>query len=714
MMRQKPTTTDINYGTVGEQSSPTLKALSRLATDGPCWLEVARLAFLSRQLDQLEIERLTPAGQIHLQLSSSGHELAQILLGVSLEHPRDAATIYYRSRPFMLASGLTATEALAASLGKPGGPSEGRDVGVVFNLPRRKRATVLPASGNVGLQYTPAAGWAQSIDYHQRVLEQADWNGAVAVAMGGEGSTATNGFWSALNISTTLNLPMLFVIEDNNFAISTPSTFQTPEGNFAANLDSFANLEIIDASGSDPVAAWKAIQNALSHVRQGTGPCLLRLRVPRLTGHAFKDKQLYKSSTLLAQEASKDPLFFLKDHLLSSGIVTPQVLNDLARDVESEVEAALEAAKAQPEPDAKQATRHVFFEQAPLQGGLRPQNAQWPLGKTIPSTGGEKIDLRESVRRTLETEMHANDRILLFGEDVGAMGGIHGVTRDLQRQLGEDRVFDTSLSEEGIMGRAVGMALSGLMPVPELQFRKYADAAHEQLVDLGTIRWRTAGKFATPMVVRIPAGCGHHHHGDPWHAMSAEAVYTHLLGWRIAYPSNAEDAAGLLRTALRGDDPTFFFEHRGLLVAPESIREYPGNEYCLPYGVAATLREGSDVTIVSWGQMVHRCVEVADALPGRVSVIDLRTLCPWDRPAVLESVRKTGRLLVAHEDTITGGFAGEIIATVVHEAFHDLKAPVERLGTLDCPVPYNTNLLEQVIPTAERIQETVEKMLANS
>ncbi|REJ66638.1 MAG: pyruvate dehydrogenase [Planctomycetota bacterium] len=691
-----------------------MEALSRLAKEGPSWLEVARLAFLSRQLDQLEIERLTPAGQVQLQLSSSGHELAQILVGVSLEHPRDAATIYYRSRPFLLASGLTAKEALAASLARCGSPSEGRDVGVVFNLPRRQRATVLPASGNVGLQFTPAVGWAQAIEYHRDVLKQPDWDGAVAVAMGGEGSTATPGFWAALNIATTLRLPLLFVIEDNGFAISTPASLQTPEGNIAANLEAFANLEIADASGSDPAAAWRAINDALGHVRGGHGPCLLRLRVPRLTGHAFRDKQLYKSSSLLAEEAARDPLFFLKDYLLSAGIVTPQVLNDLARDVEREVDAALTAASALAEPAAESARRHVFFEEAPLQGGLRPQNVQLPPGKQMPNAGGEPVDLREAVRRTLLAEMEQNDRILLFGEDVARMGGIHGMTRDLQRELGEARVFDTSLSEEGIIGRAVGMALSGLLPVPELQFRKYADAAHEQLADLGTIRWRTAGRFAAPLVVRIPAGCGKHHQGDPWHAMTAEAVYAHLVGWKIAFPSNAEDAAGLLRTALRGDDPTFFFEHRGLLVEDEAVRPYPGDEYCLPFGVAATRSRGDAVTVVSWGQMVHRCAEVAEALPDKITLFDLRTLIPWDRAAVLESVRQTGRLLVVHEDTATGGFAGEIIATVVAEAFAELKAPPERVAALDCPIPYNAQLRDRVIPGSEQIRATVEQLLATS
>ncbi|RPI21922.1 MAG: pyruvate dehydrogenase, partial [Chloroflexota bacterium] len=281
----------------------------------------------------------------------------------------------------------------------------------------------------------------------------------------------------------------------------------------------------------------------------------------------------------------------------------------------------------------------------------------------------------------------------------------------MQNHFGPERVFDTSLSEEGIIGRAVGMALAGLMPVPEIQFRKYADPAYEQINDLGTLRWRTANHFAAPVVVRIPVGYGKKT-GDPWHSVTAEAIYAHTLGWRIAFPSNAEDAAGLLRSALRGDDPTFFFEHRALLDTVEGRRPYPGDDFCLPFGKAVRRVEGEELTIVTWGEMVHRCLEAARDFSGRVTILDLRTIVPWDQESVLDSVRRTGKVLVVHEDTLTGGFAGEIIATIAAQAFTDLDAPIERLATPDIPIPYNVRMMDAVLPSVSKIRLKIEYLLA--
>jgi 2-oxoisovalerate dehydrogenase E1 component len=293
---------------------------------------------------------------------------------------------------------------------------------------------------------------------------------------------------------------------------------------------------------------------------------------------------------------------------------------------------------------------------------------------------------------------------------VGVKGGVHGATLDMQRKFGVDRVFDTSLSEEGIMGRAQGLAYAGLMPVPEIQFRKYADPAHEQINDIGTVRWRTANKFAAPMVVRIPVGYGKKT-GDPWHSFSAEAVFAHTLGWRIAIPSNAADAVGLLRTALRGDDPTFFFEHRALLDTAQGRRPYPGDDYCLPFGRAAMIAEGDELTVITWGETVHRVLEAAEPFVDRIAIIDLRTIIPWDRDQVLTSVRCTGKALIVHEDTITAGFAGEIIAFIAGECFTDLDAPVERLATPDMPIPYNVGIMESILPNVQTIRAKMQKLL---
>ncbi|MBI3739563.1 MAG: pyruvate dehydrogenase, partial [Chloroflexi bacterium] len=292
--------------------------------------------------------------------------------------------------------------------------------------------------------------------------------------------------------------------------------------------------------------------------------------------------------------------------------------------------------------------------------------------------------------------------------------GVHRVTLGLQNEFGAARVFDTSLNEEGIMGRAQGMALAGLLPVPEIQFRKYADPATEQINDIGSLRWRTAGKFAAPIVARIPVGFTQKIFGalgDPWHSVSGEAIYAHTIGWRVAMPSNAEDAVGLLRTALRGDDPTIFLEHRALLDTEPARRAYPGDDYCLPFGIAQVLTRGDELTVVTWGAMVYRCLEAARAFENRASVIDLRTITPWDKETVLQSLRATGKLLVVHEDTLTGGFAGEIIATMARDAFEFLDAPIERIGALDCPVPFNVELMNAMLPSVEVIREKMEGLL---
>ena len=685
------------------------------------WREVARLLLTSRALDEIEEKELVPAGNVRYQFSARGHELAQILLGLHLDHAHDAAAVYYRSRPLMLTLGLTIEEALCASMARAGSPSGGRDIGVVFNMPPRDGATVLPMSGDVGTQYTPAAGWAQAICYQTGVLAQDAWQGALAVALGGDGSVATPGFWGALNMAATLQLPMLFFVEDNGYAISVPGSLQIPGANIAASLASYEGIRIMDGDGTDPLEAAEKIQDVVAHVRAGRGPALLRLRVPRLNGHSFADNQSYKDEAQREAERRRDPLPRLRRFLLADGW-TEQEWDDVAGETKSSVRQACGRALASPEPDSATSTRFVFADpwQPQRVGGLHARNGAGleparsrtvNLGEAfrLPDTGA-RINMIDAIRRTLATELAANPRMLVFGEDVGRKGGVHGATRDLQRQFGVDRVFDTSLCEEAIVGRAIGMALAGLLPVPEIQFRKYADPAMEQIVDCGTMRWRTNNNFAAPMVVRIPAGFSKHV-GDPWHSVSGEAVYAHTLGWHVAFPSNAADAVGLLRTALRGNDPVLFLEHRARLDSPEGRTPYPGDDYMLPFGKAAVKQAGDTLTVVTWGAMVHRCIQAAEDFEGDVEILDLRTIVPWDKEAVLASVKKTGRCLVVHEDTWTAGFGAEIAATVVQEAFGWLDAPVSRFAAPDCPVPYSTELASTIVPSAAAIRAKIEELL---
>jgi len=680
----------------------------------PDWKSVLRTVFVSRALDALEETRLVPERKVLYQFCARGHDVTQALLGQRLTERWDAVTPYYRSRPLALALGLPAEEALASTMMRAEGMSGGRDIGVVINRPNREGPCLLPACGGVGAQFTPATGWAQALVYRERLLKDGSAAGSIAVAHGGEASTSTNGFWASLNIATTSRLPLLYFIEDNGYGISVPATRQTPGGDIAANLAAFRNLKILTGDGADPFAASTLIDEAVAAVRSGGGPVLLRLRVPRLSGHSGQDTQAYKSAEEIAAERARDPLLALRRRLVP-GELSEGAWQALEGECESLVQAALERIEARPPLATAGVARHVFTERGDdgnpdlqAQGGQWRDGAMPPAGTATPRPEGARINMLTAIRRTLEHELATNPRVLVFGEDVGVKGGVHAATLGLQERFGEDRVFDTSLSEEGIIGRAVGMALAGLMPVPEIQFRKYAEPAAEQLHDCGTMRWRTMNRFAAPMVVRMPGGffkCG-----DPWHSQCNEVQFIHAIGWQVAMPSNAEDAVGLLRTALRGNEPVIFFEHRFLLDGAAARRPWPGDDFALPFGRANRLREGAELTVVSWGAMVERCEQAAAESAIDVELLDLRTLAPWDRDAVFESVAKTRRCLIVHEDTITAGFGAEIAAQLAERAFFDLDAPIERLAMPDVPSPHNPRLLDAVVPGVPDIVAAIRRI----
>ncbi|MEO0411564.1 MAG: transketolase C-terminal domain-containing protein [Pseudomonadota bacterium] len=673
------------------------------------WRQVVYQVQLSRALDEIEETQLVPQKKVLYQFSARGHDMAQVLLGLQLTHRHDAICGYYRSRPVLLSLGVDLVEALRSSMAREGGYSSGRDIGTVFNYPNKAGASALPMCGGVGAQYTPAVGWAQAVKYRAEVLGDADYAGAIGVALGGEASVATNGFWSALTIATTQHLPMLFYIEDNGYGISVPSTFQTPGADIAANLRSFKNLTILSGDGTEPAEASAYIKDAVTHIRAGQGPVLLRLTVPRLQGHSFQDTQTYKSEDFVAAEWAPDPLPKLKDH------VVPAVMTKAAW-TKLETRAKKAVAEAAADADALALAAPETVEDFVFSDPARPQVMGGLRGAWRPPSGtedrhpeGARINMVTAIRKVLDHELSVNEKMVIFGEDVGPKGGVHAVTLGLQDKFGEARVFDTSLSEEGIVGRAVGMAANGLLPVPEIQFRKYADPAVEQINDCGTMRWRTNNRFAAPIVLRMPIGffkCG-----DPWHSQTNEVQFVHSPGWKVAAPSNAEDAVGLLRTSLRGDDPVMFLEHRAMLDAAWARRAYPGDDYMRPFGKAKITAEGDAITIVTWGAMVERCERAAKSAGVAAEVMDLRTLMPWDKKAVLASIAKTSRCLIVHEDLRTGGFGGEIAAEVAERAFTDLDAPVARLTMPDIPSPHNAALLDYAVPNegviAAKLQELV-------
>jgi len=681
------------------------------------WKRIAYLTLLSRAIDDLEEKELLKSREVLYQFSARGHDMAQIILASLLDHPGDAAGGYYRSRPFLLALDLSLEDAMAGPMMRAGGMSDGRDIGVVFNLPKKNnKPCFLPMSGGVGAQYTPISGWAESIVYKTRELGDSTNKGAIGVALGGDASTSTSGFWAALNNATTRKLPMLFYIEDNGYGISVPSEVQTPGGNIAKNLSAFNDLYILDGDGSDPQQTATYLARAIQHIREGHGPALVRLCVPRLSGHSGQDTQKYKSEIQIAAEKARDPLPRLQEFVITQHLMTKQDWAAAAHQANQDVRVALVKVRKRPQPDPQGIERFVFSEidvdglpELQRQGGLWPEKHPFPASTHALDPENERINMLTAIRRTLDVELAGNPKLLVFGEDVGPKGGVHAATLGLQDKHGKGRVFDTSLSEEGIIGRAVGMAAAGLMPVPEIQFRKYADPAEEQLNDCGTMRWRTANRFAAPMVVRIPGGF--FKVGDPWHSQSNEVKWLHSVGWQLAMPSNTQDAVGLLRTAMRDNNPTIFFEHRSMLDDAWARRPWPGDDYVIPFGSATKVCEGDALTVVTWGAMVPRCEKAADGLGRDIDVIDLRTLSPWDKETVLKSVSRTHRCLIVHEDNVTAGFGAEIAAYLTENIFFELDAPPRRLAMPDVPSPHNPLLMNAVVPNVERITAAMQDLV---
>ena len=679
------------------------------------WEKIVHLVMTSRAMDDIEESRLVPAKEVLYQFSARGHDVAQIMLGSLLNKPNDATCGYYRSRPMLLSLGVDLEDAMAGPLARSGGYSDGRDIGVVFNYPNPAGTSALPMCGGVDAQYTPSAGWAQAIEYYRTVLKNSDYNESIAVVLGGDASVATNGFWSALTMATTLQLPIVFYVEDNGYGISVKSDLQTPNCNIAANLASFNGLKIFDGDGTEPAQASVLIHDAVDHVRERKGPVLLRLKVPRLSGHSAQDTQTYKSEEEIAAERARDPLPKLKSYLVPAQLSETE-WNAIKTRAQQDVEKAIIAAKARPLADPASIEKYAFSETdakgnliRQTMGGVHAKGHPFPATTSIPNPEAKRINMVTAIRRTLDAELSSNDKLVVFGEDVGPKGGVHAVTMGLQEKHGDKRVFDTSLSEEGIIGRAVGMAMAGLVPVPEIQFRKYADPAVEQLNDCGTMRWRTNNRFAAPIVVRIPGGffkCG-----DPWHSQTNEVQFVHAVGWRVAVPSNAEDAVGLLRASMRGNDPVFFFEHRSMLDHAWARRPYPGDDYLLEFGKAKITVAGERLTIITWGAMVERCELAAEKSGQSVEVIDLRTLMPWDQATVIDSVKKTSRCLVVHEDNGTAGFGAEILSVIGEACFMDLDAPLSRLTMPDIPSPHNPVLLDAAVPSVDEIAAKIDSLI---
>ena len=681
-------------------------------------LQVYRCMLLSRKLDDKEIQ-LKHQSHIFFQISGAGHEAIQVAAGMVLKPAYDWFYPYYRDRALCLQLGVTPLAMLLAAVGATDDPSShGRQMPSHWG---DQQLNIVSGSSPTGTQVLQAIGAAEAGVIYSRVREIPDREerfhaDEIVFTSLGEGATSEGEFWEALNTACTRQLPVLFLIEDNGYAISVPVELQTPGGDISRIVRSIPGLHVTSVDGTDFLSSLQAMQEAAAYVRERKGPAFVHAHVIRPYSHSFSDdEKLYKTPAERAAEATRDPLKRFAEFLGANHIATDEQLASIATDVEREVnEAAQEALKA-PRPARETAGLWLYSPD------VDPTSAAFD---TPASPDGKADTMVGTINRTLKDEMAHNPRIVVFGEDVAdagrkealpivpGKGGVFKLTHGLQRLFGDDRVFNSNLAEAGIVGRATGMATRGLKPVVEIQFFDYIWPAMMQIRDEMTmLRYRSGNEFSCPLVIRVPIG-GYLRGGGPYHSQSGESIFAHTPGVRIAYPSTALDAAGLLRTAIRCDDPVLFLEHKHLYRQTYNKAEYPGKDFMIPFGKASLRREGRDVVIVTWGALVQRSLLAAQQAEKEgihVAVLDLRTIVPFDWEAVATHVRRTNRVIVAHEDQLTCGFGAEIAARIAGELFEHLDAPVRRVGAMDVPVAYCPDLEEVILPQSADVLKAIQE-----
>ncbi len=675
-----------------------------------------RLACISRALDDREIT-LQKQTRVFFQISGAGHEALLLGLARELRAGYDWFFPYYRDQALMLGLGISAETILLQAVGSADDPaSGGRQMPAHWGYAAEN---VMTQSSPTGSQCLPAVGCAEAARYISR---RPDLPGCAAhgdeltyVSIG-EGATSEGEFWESLNTACTLHLPVLYVIADNGYAISVPSIDQAPAP-INELVSGFRGLDVHVVDGCDYFAVRELAAHAVPRVRAGVGPALIHARVTRPYSHSAADTQSkYRSSEELADEAAHDPLLTMARELVGAGFLTAEEADTCWSDAVATVADAARAALAAARPDPISVADHVtdlpdIVEDVTL---LRDES------------DGDPLMLGESINRTLHEVMADDERVRVFGEDVAdarealladveGKGGVFGTTHGLQRAFGLARCYNSPLAESNIIGRAVGQALRGLRPAPEIQFFDYIWPAMQQLKsEAATIRWRSNGAFTVPMVVRVPIG-GYLQGGSIWHSQSGESIFAHVPGLLIAFPSRASDAVGLLRTAFRCSDPVLFLEHKHLLRQPYARDRFPPSGYLVPFGRGAIRRPGRDLTIVTWGATVQKSIEAAtrvhDELDREIEILDLRSLVPWDRDLVADSVRRTGRLLVVHEDVLTCGFGAEVAAWAADELFTDLRAPIRRVAALDTHVAYEPTLEAAILPQVDDITAAAANLL---
>jgi len=683
-------------------------------------LAAYRTMLLSRRVDDKEIQ-LKQQNLAFFQINGAGHEAVQVAAAQHLRPDRDWFFTYYRDRALVLALGMTPYDIFLGAVGAAAGPdSKGRQMPNHFG---QRVLHLTPPSSPTGTQCLQGVGFAEAGRYFLameqgiRCAEVAE-DEVVYVSLG-DGTTSEGEFWESLNTACNKKLPVLYLVQDNGYAISVPVDVQMPGGSISKLVSGFPHLAVYEVDGCDYLASYQVMGQAVAGVRRGEGPALVHAHVIRPYSHSLSDdERLYKTAAERQREAERDPLVRTAALLRESYGVTQEELEQLERAVLEEVEEAAQRAVAAPQPAPESWAEFIYSETPPS-----------PAGSTVPAFEDETpktmVDL---LNACLRDEMAVNERIVVFGEDVAdasheeklsevkGKGGVFKVTHGLQRLYGSQRVFNSPLAEANIVGRAVGMALRGLKPVVEIQFLDYIWPAYQQIRnELANIRWRSGGQWSAPVVVRVPCG-GYLKGGGPYHSQSGEVLFTHIPGLRVAMPSNALASNGLLRTAIRCDDPVIFLEHKHLYRQTHNKAPYPGPDFVVPMGKAATVMEGDDLTVVTYGATVVRCVQAARRLAEeqgiKVHILDLQWLAPYDWEAVAASVRRTGRVLVVHEDVLSFGFGAEIAARIADELFLYLDAPVRRVAAKDSFVAYAPSLEETILPQVADIYAALTELAA--